>query len=242
MKDAQRWYPRCGADFIHGTMGMTLEEKGAYSLCYDLIMDRRGPIPDDERWLAGVCGVSIRKWKSLRARLIELGKLVATKGQLMNPRAAKDIEKMMSRAKNLAENGAKGGRKRAENAAHINENNDVGLAGLKHLEDRIEDSVSNDTDAKASSKVVNIDDHRQPEADPAKLLFDTGVQLLTGAGVRPDHARSMLGKWRKDFGDGAVVEALMLARQMAPSAPLEFVTKTLTQRTKRQSAHRRIGL
>src|SRR5688572_31678835 len=52
-----RWYKRCGADFIHGTMMLTLEEKGAYSLCLDLIYDRGGPIPDDARWLSGVCGV-----------------------------------------------------------------------------------------------------------------------------------------------------------------------------------------
>jgi uncharacterized protein YdaU (DUF1376 family) len=61
---AERWYKRCGADFIHGTMMLSLEEKGAYSLCLDLIYDRGGPIPDDARWLSGVCGVSLRKWGS----------------------------------------------------------------------------------------------------------------------------------------------------------------------------------
>ena len=71
-----RWYKRCGADFIHGTMMLTLEEKGAYSLCLDLIYDRGAPIPDDARWLSGVCGVSMRKWNALRNRLIELGTAV----------------------------------------------------------------------------------------------------------------------------------------------------------------------
>lgn len=86
-----RWYKRDGAAFIQGTMGLTLEEKGAYSLCLDLIYSNGGPIADDPRWLSGVCGVSIRKWTALRAALIERGKLTAENGLLMNPRAARDI-------------------------------------------------------------------------------------------------------------------------------------------------------
>lgn len=77
-----RWYKRCGADFIHGTMMLTLEEKGAYSLCLDLIYDRGGPIADDARWLSGVCGVSIRKWNSIRERLVSLGKIQVQDGLL----------------------------------------------------------------------------------------------------------------------------------------------------------------
>jgi len=80
-----RWYKRCGADFIHGTMSLSLEEKGAYSLCLDLIYDRGGPIPDDARWLSGVCGVSIRKWNALRERLIEAGKIYVALGLLSVP-------------------------------------------------------------------------------------------------------------------------------------------------------------
>lgn len=140
------WYKRYGADFVHGTLGLSLEEKGAYSLCLDLIYDRGGPIPDDPRWLAGVCGVSVRKWKSIRNRLIKTGKIVARDGVISNFRAEKEIEKLSKTSRKHAENGAKGGEKRAENEARSNENNDLGQAGLKHrarnqrLETRIEDS------------------------------------------------------------------------------------------------------
>lgn len=74
------WYKRDGAAFISGTMGLTLEEKGAYSLCLDLIYSEGGPIRDDARWLAGVCGVSLRKWATLRDRLIMAGKLSCEDG------------------------------------------------------------------------------------------------------------------------------------------------------------------
>ncbi|PZQ13650.1 MAG: hypothetical protein DI565_14000 [Ancylobacter novellus] len=126
------WYPRYGADFVHGTMGLSLEEKGAYSLCLDLIYDRGGPIPDDARWLAGVCGVSVRKWGALRQRLLEVGKLVLRETGLSNVRAENELENSAKIARKHAENGAKGGNKRAENALASSENNDLAQAGLKH--------------------------------------------------------------------------------------------------------------
>lgn len=126
-----RWYKRCGADFIHGTMMLTLEEKGAYSLCLDLIYDRGGPIPDDARWLSGVCGVSTRKWSAIRDKLIELGKIVASGGMISNSRADFELVSSELHARKLAESGAKGGRKRAENAAASNENSGLAEAPLK---------------------------------------------------------------------------------------------------------------
>jgi uncharacterized protein YdaU (DUF1376 family) len=126
-----RWYKRCGADFIHGTMMLTLEEKGAYSLCLDLIYDRGGPIPDDNRWLAGVCGVSLRKWTAIRDRLISLGKLIEIDGLISNSRAALELVSSELQARKLAESGSKGGRKRAENAGQLNKSNDLAEASLK---------------------------------------------------------------------------------------------------------------
>lgn len=126
------WYKRYGAAFVHGSLGLTLEQKGAYSLCLDLIYDRGGPIPDDARWLAGVCGVSLRKWSSLREALVAAGKLVEIDGHLTNHRAEKELETAAKTARILAENGSKGGLKRAENAAEANENRELDQAGLKH--------------------------------------------------------------------------------------------------------------
>jgi uncharacterized protein YdaU (DUF1376 family) len=128
-----RWYKRCGADFIHGTMMLTLEEKGAYSLCLDLIYDRGGPIPDDTRWLAGVCGVSTRKWNAIRQRLLDLGKIVSDGGMISNTRADFEMLSADLSSRERAESGAKGGRNRAEKEAELKETNNLGQAELKHV-------------------------------------------------------------------------------------------------------------
>jgi uncharacterized protein YdaU (DUF1376 family) len=185
------WYKRYGADFVHGCLGLTLEEKGAYSLCLDLIYDRGGPIPDDARWLAGVCGVSLRKWASLRGRLIEAGKLVERDGRLSNIRAEKEIEAAAKTAQKLAESGAKGGEKRAENARSLSNNNDVGQASLKHTrinqipEAREDRSDADASDAgSASSRPVQDDgwpaDYRARfwSAYPNKVGKDKALPLL----------------------------------------------------------------
>ena len=208
-----RWYKRCGADFIHGTMKLTLEEKGAYSLCLDLIYDRGGPIPDDARWLSGVCGVSIRKWNALRQRLIDMGKLSVGHGMLSNRRADDEIVSAALSSRERAESGAKGGRRRAENAGQRKENNDLGQAELKPKEKirEEEDSVANATGGEA--------------ADPLKELFDTGVSLLVAAGQTEKQARSLIGKWRKGRSDGDVLQALIDCRARAISEPVEWLQK-----------------
>lgn len=70
------WYRRFPDNFIAGTVGLTLEEKGAYSLVLDLMYVRGGPVPDEPRYIAGVCNCSVRKWNAIRQRLIDLEKLV----------------------------------------------------------------------------------------------------------------------------------------------------------------------
>jgi uncharacterized protein YdaU (DUF1376 family) len=155
------WYKRYGGDFVMGTMSLSLEEKGAYSLCLDLIYDRGGPIPDDARWLAGVCGVSLRKWATLRDRLIATGKLSPSDGFLTNQRASAMLAADAEAREEQAENGAKGGRKRAENASKtlpispekqaIPKENSVLVQGTPKPTQKLEPLPESKTDAEASS-------------------------------------------------------------------------------------------
>lgn len=193
------WYKRYGGDFVLGTMSLTLEEKGAYSLCLDLIYDRGAPIPDDERWLAGVCGVSVRRWRVIRDRLIEIGKLSANGGKLSNERAEKELENSAKTSREHVENGASGGRKRAENAASSKENSNLGQAGLKPrarvLPEPEPESVS---EANASST-----DRPPPAADPLAdalraynvVAEEVGLPLARGlTAERKKHLRQRLAE------------------------------------------------
>lgn len=81
------YYKRFPRDFLEGSIGMSLETKGAYAIVLDLIYMRDGRLPDDARYIAGQLGCSVRKWTAIRSELIDAGKLTVTNGIITNFRA-----------------------------------------------------------------------------------------------------------------------------------------------------------
>lgn len=94
-------YPR---DFIEGTVGMSFELKGAYRLILDLIYMQDGNLPDDDRYIAGLLSLSVRKWKSLRGELLSRGKIEVSGKFLTNYRAVIELENTAKLRDQMAEN------------------------------------------------------------------------------------------------------------------------------------------
>lgn len=115
-----RAYPR---DFIEGTIGMSFELKGAYRLVLDLIYMQGGRLPDDARYISGLLGCSIRKWKSLRDELVAMNKLTVSGEFLTNYRAEKELETL-----------GKLQDKQRENAAGPRKNKSLQKPRLDHTE------------------------------------------------------------------------------------------------------------
>jgi uncharacterized protein YdaU (DUF1376 family) len=180
---ARPWYKRYGADFITSTMMLSLEEKGAYSLCLDLIYDRGGPIPDDARYLSGVCGVSIRKWKALRQQLIDEGKLAARDGALSNSRASFELENVAKTRRKRAESGAKGGRKVSENDAVHHKNNDLTQANPSRAHARVQSLDKKERKREVNSSSIESVAATQPAAaaDPDLLDIPDFLKRATSA-------------------------------------------------------------
>ncbi|MFG1479167.1 YdaU family protein [Xanthobacter sp. V4C-4] len=227
------WYKRYGADFVHGCLGLSLEEKGAYSLCLDLIYDHGGPIPDDGRWLSGVCGVSLRKWSALRGRLIEAGKLVAADGRLTNRRAEREIENAAKAARKHAENGAQGGRKRADNEVERCKGKTLGEASLRHRERNQKPeprSQSSDADASGATPAP-----AEPVyADARHALYGEGKPILLSLGVAEKQCGAMITRWLRDTADdcGGVLDAIRRARDKRVLDPISWITRALPTRTR----------
>lgn len=112
--NALPWYKAYPRDFLEGSAGLSLELKGAYRLILDLIYLHNGALragsPDEERYIAGQLGCSLRKARGILEVLVSSGKLDLNDGIISNKRAEKEMEISRLSQEKQAEN-ARGPRK-----------------------------------------------------------------------------------------------------------------------------------
>lgn len=193
-------YPR---DFIEGTVGMSFELKGAYRLVLDLIYMQGGNLPDDERYISGLLGCTIRKWKSLRSELVSRGKIQVNGEFLTNERAVSELETL----RKLTE-------KQSENRSNPNKNKEIKSPPFNHTEPEpdTEATLSSVADAPPQndldilqSKLIEaagengIQPHGSIIVGPIVELIATGVNLeldiLPVIRARCNGRRRPAGSW-----------------------------------------------
>lgn len=86
------------------------------------------------------------------------------------------------------------------------------LTSDKPTKGNVDTSVSKDTGEKPS-----------PSADPKKIVFDAGVELLTASGKSGSAARGIIGKWVKAHGVGSVIDALSAAKSQGVIEPIAWI-------------------
>jgi uncharacterized protein YdaU (DUF1376 family) len=145
MKNGLPYYRRFPRDLIEGTVGMPFEEKVTYAFILDLIYMHGGGLPDDERYIAGVLGTSVRRWKLIRSALIDRGKIQSAEGVISNFRA--DNELIMLRS--LQD-------KQRENRSRPNKNKGLQSPRFNHSEPEPERR-----EAKASLRATRFDEFWQ---------------------------------------------------------------------------------
>src|SRR5215207_8000204 len=179
MKGRRPWHKRYHEDALNGYMGLTLEERGVYSTCLDLIYMRGAPLrfetTAEQQWVAGSLGCSPRLARSVVGALIEKGKLRLEGGALINRRAMRElgIAEQLSDARTAVghEGGlASGESRRGHDGEHVKPvfatnsgvENGANSDGESH---ETEDGKSNINDlAEASAKHVPEARGQRPEA------------------------------------------------------------------------------
>lgn len=95
-------------------------------------------------------------------------------------------------------------------------------AGIKTESRQHQDSIKEEQGNKIT--VSSLRSETAPTADLTKLVFDAGTALLVASGMAPARAKSMLGKWRKDHGDAAVIAAIGKAQREGAINPVEYIS------------------
>lgn len=78
--------------------------------------------------------------------------------------------------------------------------------------------------------------------DPTKAMFDAGIVLLAGAGVSDAKARSVIGKWKRDHGEEAVMSALGKAKREGALEPIAFIEGCFRARRRDEPKPDQLGL
>src|SRR5262245_38644321 len=87
-----RWYKRDPDAFAFGTIGLTLEEIGAYTLILDAMYSREGSLPDDDLLLRRILRCHHHTWKRIKASLVTKGKIwIYPPGYIGGKRVGKEI-------------------------------------------------------------------------------------------------------------------------------------------------------
>ena len=84
-------------DWIAGTIELDFEEKGFYFEILLRMWERKGSIPNDERWIACALGCNPRSVRKLLGSLVAHGKFKIVGGQIVNNRMMREISTHLER-------------------------------------------------------------------------------------------------------------------------------------------------
>jgi uncharacterized protein YdaU (DUF1376 family) len=212
-----------------GVRGLTAQEVGVYTMLLCRIYEENGPVERHDLRLATYCGMRLKTLTTTLDKLIELGKIEATEGGLMNDRARSEISKRAHDLKN---------------------NSKAGIASAKKRQQKQQNSSTtvqrpfNHTDTDKIDTEANASDAGASEHSIKDQVWARGVRFLVARGVADRKARSVIGLWLKDHSDGEVFDAFIAADKERPVEPVAWITAKLgkpLQRSEVDAAFAQIG-
>ncbi|CAK01363.1 MULTISPECIES: YdaU family protein [Bartonella] len=91
-------------DWISGTDGMTLEQRGAYMTLLVRMYDKKAPIKTDFQTLARACNCSQKKFATIVEYLMRNDKLIEIDGGLWNTRVEEELNNFSEELDNFTSN------------------------------------------------------------------------------------------------------------------------------------------
>lgn len=104
------WFPWYPALYKADTMHLTLAEDGAYRRLIDHYMETQAPLPNNEKALARILGISVNEFQAIAEQVSSM--FSTSGGHLHNKRCDIELERQESLSKKRSEAGKNGARKR----------------------------------------------------------------------------------------------------------------------------------
>ncbi len=212
------FYP---SDWLAGTARMTRLHKSVYFdiCCYNWDTARSCPTGELPLMLG-----DLPNWSDLVDDLVRAGKLIrGDDGSLTNPKAMEEAEKALELWSKKSVGGKAGASKTNAKSGSGDGSGDGTPAG----------SGDGSSPKRAGTPAAEPEPDTLPNgkaafaADLVKLIFDMGVEILVDAGSKPASARAMIGKWRRDYSDARLREALFDCKAKAITDPVAWIPKRM---------------
>ncbi|WP_375608556.1 MULTISPECIES: YdaU family protein, partial [unclassified Bartonella] len=111
-------------DWISGTDGMTLEQRGVYITLIVRMYDKKAPIKEDFETLSRACNCSQKKFAAIVEYLMRNDKLVETDNGLWNTRVEEELKDFSDKKEHISqvrsEAGKKGAQAKNNTKQHVN--------------------------------------------------------------------------------------------------------------------------
>jgi uncharacterized protein YdaU (DUF1376 family) len=234
MSKTDHWMPLYVGDFLADTMHLSASESGAYLL---LLMHywRAGPLPDDDRKLAGIARCPPREWRKVSPLVRAF--FTSENNQLHQKRM--DIER--ARHANVLEAKRRGGKARWDKETSSTPDAEPPPStSIAHPD--AEHVLSTDVcDAKLRTQPQPDKERKIPPTADASAsiwpdaraeLWGEGLPILRGLTGKPDGpSRGLLGKLLKAARDDcpSVMRVLREAADLRPAEPVAWLTAALRQ-------------
>ena len=194
--------------YLADTRHLTTEEHGAYLL---LMMEAwRRPdcnLPDDDRLLARLAGMSPDRWASIRDVILAFWTRDGRRKTWTQKRLLKERSYVAQKSASQRDKATKRWKETKKDDAAAMPKSCPEDAPTPTPTITLDTNVSNAADA---------------PPDLTKVAFDAGVKVLTTAGKSASSARAIVGKWRGKHGDEAVISALGRAQREGAVDPVAF--------------------
>ena len=204
--------------YLADTTHLATEEHGAYLLLLAAMWRRNGWVPDDDRDVARILGLTVAKWKRTKERLRSF--LIFENGQISQKNLLKIWKNTQEKIEKNRKNGAKGGRPKSF------ENNDIAKANGS-VSDNPNESIPEPEPEPYEVATATSSAQQQREASPGPDLVDD-VMAAVGltSGKIPTHwlppgSMVHVTRWVTDLGltPAEIIAAARSSRQQHTEPP-----------------------
>lgn len=217
--DSERmnYYPHHIGDYAKDTRALTQGEHGAYRLLMDEAYSTETGIAADEVY-AITCAKSAQEKRNADRVLAKF--FVLEGGRYRQKRIDLEVRSYQEKSAKASASAQKRWSERNANACAnaIRTHTE----GSKEADANTMLPITNNQEPKKNLPTTSGDPPSQP--DP---IFGPCLEFLRSKDVGDKGARSMLGAWRRDYGDQAVCEAVAAAEREDVTMPIPWIKKVL---------------